>query len=296
MSALVRQPTASNSPISLAGQSLISGKYASSVAAVLPCRRTQQEARQMALPGNVAADARGLLREQIISGQRRSHQFYIGLTLFLIATVVTGFWPSYFGTLLGGGVTRPLVMHVHGAIFTGWMLLLFLQVGLASSGRVRLHRRVGTFGIWYGAIVWAMGVIATFAAPVIHVHAGEWTIDQAAGFLILPIGDMILFGGFFAAAVRYRNKPEIHKRLIVAATVALAFAAVARMNFSLPVFFLIWMAPMAALAAFDLISARQIHKVTAICIVAMVIGFPRVALIENQSWLAIGRALLQPFL
>ena len=155
----------------------------------------------MALPGNVVGDARALLRDQVISAQRRSHQFYIGLTLFLIATVVTGFWPSYFGTFLRGGVARPLVMHVHGAVFTGWMALLFLQVGLAATGRVRTHRRVGTFGIWYGAAVLIMGCIATFAAPVIHVHRGEWTVDQAAGFLILPIGDMMLFGGFFGAAV-----------------------------------------------------------------------------------------------
>src|SRR5688572_876778 len=149
----------------------------------------------MALPGSAAADARELLREQVISAQRRSHWFYAGLALFLIATVVTGFWPSYFGTLLGGGVARPMVMHVHGAIFTGWMALLVLQVGLAATGRVRTHRRVGTFGIGYGAAVFVMGVIATFAAPVIHVHNGDWTAERAAGFLILPIGDMILFGG-----------------------------------------------------------------------------------------------------
>src|SRR5688572_27460135 len=149
----------------------------------------------MALPGNAVADARGLLRDQTITRLRRSHQFFLGLTLFLISTVVTGFWPSYFGTLFSGGATRPLVMHVHGAIFTGWMALLFLQVGLAATGRIRAHRRVGTFGISYGAAVFVMGVIATFAAPVIHVHNGDWTAERAAGFLILPIGDMILFGG-----------------------------------------------------------------------------------------------------
>ncbi len=250
----------------------------------------------MALPGSTVADARGLLRDQIISAQRQGHRFYVGLALFLIATVVIGFWPSYFGTFLSGGVARPLVMHVHGAIFTGWMLLLFLQVGLASSGRVRAHRRVGTFGIWYGALVWVMGVIATFAAPIIHVRAGEWTVDQAGGFLIFPIGDMILFGGFFGAAVKFRNKPELHKRLIVAATVALAFAAVARMNLSLPMVFVIWMAPMTALAAFDFRSHGRIHRVTTICIAAMVIAFPRVLLEKNEAWVAVGRALLQPFL
>lgn len=249
----------------------------------------------MAPPADAVAGARTLLRDQTILALRRSHQFYLGLTLFLMATVVLGFWPSYFGTLLGGGVARPLVMHVHGAIFTGWMLLLFLQVGLASNGQVRAHRRVGTFGIWYGALVWVMGVIATFAAPVIHVRAGEWPIDQAAGFLILPIGDMILFGGFFAAAVKYRSKPELHKRLIVAATVALAFAAVARMNFAATPFFLIWMAPMAALAAFDFISTRRVHYVTVVCSAVMAIAFLRVFLIESEMWLPAGRALMRLF-
>ena len=249
----------------------------------------------MPLTASVAAD-RALIRDRAVSAQRRSHRFYVGLTLFLFATVIIGFWPSYFATLLSGGVTRPLVMHAHGAVFTGWMLLLFLQVGLATSGRVRAHRRVGSFGIWYGALVWIMGVIATFAAPVIHVQAGEWPLDQAAGFLILPIGDMILFGGFFGAAVKYRNKPEIHKRLIVAATVALAFAAVARMNLSLPIFFAIWMAPMAALAAFDVRSIGRVHRVTAICSAVMVLAFPRLLLAQSESWRAIGRALLRPLL
>lgn len=95
--------------------------------------------------------------------------------------------------------------------------------------------------------------------------------------------------------MKYRNKPDVHKRLIVAATVSLAFAAVARMNLSLPVFFLIWMAPMAALAAFDFRSIGKVHRVTAIGIAVMVLGFPRVFLEQSESWRAIGRALLRPF-
>jgi hypothetical protein len=240
----------------------------------------------VAQPIEAAVDPRGLFRDQTITARRRSHQFYLAVTLFLIATVVTGFWTSYFGALLSGGVARPVVMHVHGAVFTGWMALLLLQVGLAATGRVRAHRMIGRVGIGYGALVLVMGVIVTFAAPVMHVRAGEWTLDNAAGFLILPIGDMILFAGFFGAAIAYRHKPEIHKRLILAATVALAFAAVARMNFSPPVFLALWLLPMAVAMAFEKLTHGRVHMVSAISTAIMALAFARIFLIESPGWRA----------
>ena len=250
----------------------------------------------MAYPAEAVSDARELLRDRTVTARRRSHQFYIGITLFLIATVVTGFWQSYFGTLLSGGVTRPMVMHVHGAVFTGWMALLLLQVMLAATGRLRAHRRVGKVGIVYGVLVLVMGIIVTFAAPVMHVQAGRWTVDAAASFLILPIGDMMLFGGFFGAAVAYRHKPEIHKRLIVAATVALAFAAVARLNLPLLPFFAVWLTPMAAAMAFDWLARGRIHRVDVITTSVMAVAFLRIFIMETESWRVVGRALLGPFL
>jgi hypothetical protein len=250
----------------------------------------------MAPAAEAAADARALVREQTIPARRRDHQFYVGITLFLITTVVIGFWPSYFGTLLTGGAARPFVMHLHGAIFTGWMALLLLQVGLASTGRVSVHRRVGNIGIWYGASVFVMGVIATFAAPVMHVRAGEWTIDQAAGFLVFPIGDMILFGGFFGAAVMYRHKPDIHRRWMIAATVALAFAAVARMGLSPLWFALLWLAPMFATMAYEVLVRGRVHRIDALATSIMAIAFFRIFLETSEGWIAVGRVLLQPFL
>ena len=244
----------------------------------------------------LTTDSRQSLKDDVINARRRTHQFYLGITLFLIATVVIGFWQTYFGTLLTGGVTRPFVMHVHGAVFTGWMALLLLQVGLAASGRVRAHRRIGKVGIGYGVLVLVMGCIATIAAPVMHVRAGRWTVDAAAAFLLLPIGDMILWAGLFGGAMAYRHKPEIHKRLIVAATVALAFAAVARLNLSLPIFFALWLAPMAAAMAFDIMTLGRVHKTNALTTLLMAIAFGRILVMESPTWVSIGRALLAPFL
>lgn len=235
-------------------------------------------------------------RKHAIVSASWTRRFYVAVTLVLMAMVVRGFWPSYFGPLLTGGVARPWIIHVHGAVFSGWMVLLLAQVSLVASGRVRLHRRVGNIGIAYGILVLGIGLVVSFVAPVLHVRAGEWTVDRAAGFMLLPLVDMLLFGGFFGAAVAYRKRPEIHKRLILAATVALAFAAVARMSFASPVVFLfVWLSPLLAAMAFDVWSRRRVHPVQYVSVAVMGVAFVRVFFMESEGWLRIGRALLAPF-
>ncbi|HBX38825.1 MAG TPA: hypothetical protein DEG76_16735, partial [Pseudohongiella sp.] len=83
--------------------------------------------------------------------------FYSVISIALFLMVLLGFWPSYFSLIFGAPVARPLVMHAHGAIFTGWMALLLLQVYLIARGRVKAHRRVGKVGIAYGVVVLCLG-------------------------------------------------------------------------------------------------------------------------------------------
>ena len=51
--------------------------------------------------------------------RRQSHALYLALALVLVATVVRGFWPSYFGRLWNGTFQAHWVIHLHGAAFTG---------------------------------------------------------------------------------------------------------------------------------------------------------------------------------
>src|SRR5215475_7002541 len=242
-------------------------------------------------------EAKGSRQGDVAGRSRGTRGCSLALTFILIAMVIWGFWPSYFGHLWHGGVHRPWLMHLHGAIFSGWMVLLLAQVSLVATERVRWHRRVGQVGIAYGTLVLGSGLVVGVAAPVWHVHAGEWTVDRAAGFLLAPLGDMALFGGFFGAAIAYRHRPEIHKRLILAATVALAFAAVGRMAFASPVvFLLVWLSPLFAAMAFDVCTRRRVHPVYCISIAVLAAAFVRIFVMQSPGWLKIGRALLRPFL
>jgi hypothetical protein len=219
--------------------------------------------------------------------------FYVGVAFFMVAIVLTGFWPSYFGPLLRGRANRPPIIQVHGVVFIGWMALLVAQVVFAARGNIRRHRTIGNWGIAYGWLVLVMGLVASFAAPIIHVRAGEWDRDRAAAFLLTPLGDMVLFGSLFGAAVAFRSRPEIHKRLMVAATVALLFAAIGRMEFlPIPVLFLIWLSPMLAGMFHDWITRRQVHRVYIIATMVLFAGSLRILFDQTRVWLAIGRPLI----
>lgn len=225
---------------------------------------------------------------------RAARGFYLGLALLMVAMVVAGFWPSYYGRLATGAVPQAHpVVHVHGAVFSGWMLLLVAQVVLAARGRVDLHRALGRIGIGYGALVWVMGSLVTLVAPAHKVVNEVWTRDQAASFLILPIGDMLLFGGLFAAAVWHRRRPQTHKRLIVLATLALLFAAAGRMSGnSVPLFFGLWMIPLVVALAHDVWSLGRVHRTYVAGTVLFLIAFSRVLAMESAWWMAIGRRIV----
>ena len=225
--------------------------------------------------------------------RKQTHALYLLMTGALVATVVRGFWPTYFGPLWQGTFKASWFMHLHAAVFTGWMALLVVQVALAAAGRVGLHRRLGVAGIGVGLLLLIMGLFVSFAAPAAHVRAGRWSVDQAAGFMLLPLVDMVLFAGFFAAAIRYRRRPEIHKRLIISATVAVSFAAAARIyDTDVVRLVTLWLAPVVLAAAWDVFTQRRVHAVWLISLAVFVVAVLRVFVMESAAWLRIGRALL----
>jgi hypothetical protein len=221
-------------------------------------------------------------------------RFYVGIALLIVAIVLAGFAPSFVNMAVGP--PRPWFMHTHAAIYLGWLALLVCQAVLAARGKIALHRRVGNFGIAYGALVWIVGMIVTFVAPALHVRAGEWSMDQAATFIPIPLGDMVLFGGFFGAAVWYRGKPEIHKRLILLACVAVMFAGAFRLSYlaSVPVQLVVWYSPVIAAMVYDRYKMGRVHRVYWIGAAIMAVALARIPFGETEVWRRIGRALLMP--
>jgi hypothetical protein len=199
-----------------------------------------------------------------LPGRRYDHLFFSGMALAMLATVFVGFAHSYY---LAGVFRAPLpslTIHLHGAAFSCWILLLVTQTTLVAAGRVDIHRRLGIAGFLLACLMVVLGVLA--ATDSLVREAGPAGRDPKF-FYIIPLTDMLIFATLICFAFRLRSNPAAHKRLIFVATTALLIAAIARW----PIGFVFRNAPAAALlsysflivlVAYDLWSTRKVHRAT----------------------------------
>lgn len=216
-------------------------------------------------------------------------RLYVGVSLLAVGIALLGFWPTYFGPLLAGTVAKPAVIHFHAAVYVGWLALFVTQAALAATGRTAAHVRLGRLAIGYGVLVIGAGLAAAFGMFALRVRAGEIVLAQNQ--LLGPLFDMLVFAPLFAAAVYYRRRPELHKRLMVVATTALLIAAVGRMPFlgvprNLVLVQLVWMAPILVAMAHDSLRRRRVHPVYVLGLVVLALESPVVRSVarDTQAW------------
>jgi len=186
------------------------------------------------------------------------------MALSMLATVFVGFAHSYYLAGIFGAPLPSLTIHLHGAAFSCWILLLVTQTSLVAAGRVTIHRRLGIAGFLLACLMVILGVLA--ATDSLGRGTGPSGLD-AKFFYVIPMTDMLIFGTLVFFAFRARSNPPAHKRLIFVATTALLIAAIARWPFAL-----VHRKPMMAalasyiflaiLVAYDLWSTRKVHRAT----------------------------------
>ena len=219
---------------------------------------------------------------------------YVGLSALIATIAIVGFWATYFGPLVRGTPNQPLLLHLHAAVFVGWLVLLLTQTLLAASGRVKAHFAVGRVGVWYGAGLVLMGVWTAVSRAAFHMRTG----GPGAELLYVALLDMAIFAPFFGAAIAYRRKPQIHKRLMVVAATMLLIAAVGRFWFlpappmDLLVSSAIWFSPVLVAMAHDWATARRVHPVYVLGLAAFVFRLVSPPLvIGTPVWSSIARVI-----
>lgn len=164
-------------------------------------------------------------------GRRRERLFFTGMAVAIAVTVFAGFARTYY--LRPYFVTSPLspLLHLHGLVFTSWLLLFLTQTALVAAKRTDIHRRLGILGAVIALLMLLVGVTT---AIIRAKQAAVSTNDTAPlTFLVVPLGDMLVFSSLVGAGFYFRRQTDVHKRLILLATISILPAAIARLPFAL---------------------------------------------------------------
>jgi hypothetical protein len=228
---------------------------------------------------------------RIITVRRRERLFYVGMALAILITVFAGFSRSYFLKAQFGTPPLSLLLHVHGLVFTSWILLFLTQTTLVAARRTDIHRRLGVFG----GVLAALVVIVGTTTAIIRVKQGA-TVPGVPplSFLAVPLFDMVVFAILISAALYYRRRADVHKRLMTLATIALLPAPIARLPLEmvreggLPVIFGLADLFLVICLIYDLIIWRKIHRATAWGGLIILASQPlRLVLSGTTAWLAL---------
>jgi hypothetical protein len=226
-----------------------------------------------------------------IIGKRRERLFYSGMAIALVITVFAGFARTYYLRPYFGTPPLTPLLHLHGIIFTSWLILLVTQTVLVAKNRISIHRRLGIAG----AVIAVLMVLVGCATAIIRVKIVEVPPGAPSPlvFLTIPLGDMLVFAILIAAGFYFRRRGDVHKRLMLLATIAILPAATARLPFA----FIQQVGPLAffgladlfivACLVYDLIARGRPHRATVWGGLLIVVSHPLRLIIGNtQAWLS----------
>lgn len=198
--------------------------------------------------------------------------FWVGMAVFLIVMVFLGFGSTYGRQLVLGqeisghaAAETDWIIHLHAAVFVGWMAFLLVQTTLVARNQTRVHMTLGGYvGPALGLGIVVVGSLITLESARAGISKGLFTRAEAPLITMVSWYGLLSFVVLGGLGLLYRRRPEEHKRYMMFGTIMLAFAATSRMGYLLgPWSNTIGMALMIApLLAHDLYADGPVHTAT----------------------------------
>jgi hypothetical protein len=158
--------------------------------------------------------------------------FFTGMALAMIAISLIAFLPS---------ITHPAerraplsaLAAAHAVVFFAWLLLFLVQSRLIATHRVAIHRRLGLASI----VILALMIPLAYTTTIAMVRRGyDLSGDLSVGInnelahqTVFPLANLLIFSALAIAAVAFRRRPEIHRRLMLFANIELMPAPLAHL-------------------------------------------------------------------
>lgn len=188
-------------------------------------------------------------------------RFFLIAAAVMVVLIIAGFLTLYLRGI--STFAAPWPVHVHAVAFMAWVGFFMLQVTLATTGRVHLHKRLGWIGAVLMPVLLILGALILFRMMRNAAVPPFWSY---AYFMTMNLMALIAFAALTIAAIKMRKKTEWHRRLMFCGTAALVVTpfnrltpdAVLAQSMSLVPALAILLFPLAGIAA-DWLRNRSIH-------------------------------------
>lgn len=155
---------------------------------------------------------------------RNDDKFFLVSAIVMTLTIVAGFSLQFAAGR--SSFSAPPLVHAHALVFMGWVAIYLLQNVLATSGGLRLHRRLG----WLASLWMVPMLILGCAVTLALVRAGRVPFFfTPLQFIALDIFSLFAFIGLMIAGIINRRRTAWHRRLNFCAMALLLGPGVGRL-------------------------------------------------------------------
>ena len=158
--------------------------------------------------------------------------FFTGMALVMLFTVVVAFVPS-IAHPAARRAPLSLVAGVHGMVFFTWLLIFLTQSLLVAGGHVAWHKRLGLASVGLLVLMvplaWEVTLAMVRRGFDLSGDLGLASGGDVALEAVFPLFNTLIFAVLAIAALLYRGRPEIHKRLMLFANIELMPAPLAHL-------------------------------------------------------------------
>jgi len=160
------------------------------------------------------------------SRKRTDRHLYSWFAIVAPLIIFAGFARTFYLQGLSSAPALSTLLLVHGIIMSLWFGLFIVQVRLVAAGRTDLHQRLGVAGAILVVVMLALGTYTAIDAA--RRGASPDPNMSPLMFMAIPLADLLVFGILVGVALWNRRRSDIHKRLMLLATVSILTPGIAR--------------------------------------------------------------------
>lgn len=149
--------------------------------------------------------------------------FFTAIALLAIIAILVGFLKTFITPIISGTKTWPLAIYAHACFVFGWVLVFLTQALLIQNRKYETHIFLGRWGAFI-ALGAALSIIPA-ALYQVERELKEGLGQTAISPIVGSLASATMFLTLVTLAIVYRKRPQVHKRLMLLATILLIWPA-----------------------------------------------------------------------